>query len=243
MRTLTRRGLIVPAMLAPFMGVIGLTRPSGASAQGAAFPARARFLHANTGVEKIEVMVNGTKELDEFAYGQVSDWIEVQPGVVRLTITADRPGINYRLFDTVYPVFAGQDFDVIISDLLVIGAPVDTSSLAADSARVRVINAALDVPPIDIAIKGGATVIAALAYGEQSADADVPAGTNDLEVRVSDTGEVVLDLPGVSIEPGMVYNMVIFGTPGSQDTPLTMTPLVTEARAAGQGAMTATPVS
>ena len=67
-----------------------------------------------------------TRSLDEFDYGEQSDWIDFQPGGARVTITADRAGFNYAVFDAVYPAPAGNDYYLVITDALVIGGVFDT---------------------------------------------------------------------------------------------------------------------
>src|SRR3954453_11442754 len=89
------------------------------------FPTRIRVLHAAPALGKVEVLFNGNEELDEFDYGTTSDWIEVDPGTVRLTIRRDRFGINYPVFDAIAPVVANEDYDLIISDPIIIPVPVD----------------------------------------------------------------------------------------------------------------------
>ena len=194
------------------------------------FPTRVRVLHASPELGKVEVLFNGQEKLDEFEYGTTSDWIEVEPGVVRTTIRRDRAGINYIAFDAIAPVVANEDYELVISDPLVIPAPVDRSPLAADSSRVRVIHASVDVPAIDVAMKGGDVVIDNLEYGQLSDPLEVPAGTYDLEARLHGTGEVALDLPGIAVEPGMVYHLVVYGKPGAAEAPLTVATLSDAAR-------------
>jgi hypothetical protein len=190
-----------------------------------------RALHAAPELGKVEVLFNGAKQLDEFEYGTTSDWIEIDPGVVRITISRDRAGINYFVFDAIAPVVANEDYNLIISDPLVIPAPVDRSPLPADISHVRVVHASVDIPAVDIAIKGGDVVIDNLEYAQLSDPVEVPAGTHDLEVRLHSTGEVALDLPGVVAEPGMIYDLVAYGKPGNDTTPLTVATLTDEARA------------
>lgn len=213
--------------------VVGLAsgRRSHLAAAQTPFPTRIRVLHAAPALGKVEVLFNGTEELDEFDYGTTSDWIEVRPGTVRILIRRDRFGINYPVFDAIAPVVANQDYELILSDPIVIPAPVDRSPLPADTSRVQVIHASVDVPAIDIAEKGGDVLIDNLSYGQLSDPADVPAGSYDLEARLHGSGEVVLDLPGVTVDPGMVYHLVIYGKPGDTDTPLTLATLADEALA------------
>ena len=96
-----------------------------------------------------------------------------------------------------------------------------------------------DVPVVDIAIKGG-DVIENLGYGQLSDPLDVPAGIHDLEVRHHGSSEVVFNVPGVEVKPGVVYDIVAYGNPGDDAMPLTVAVLTDEARA---GDPTATPSS
>ena len=65
---------------------------------------RVKLLHADPSVEEFEVFIDGVEVLEDFAYGQVSGWIDVAPGSARVTITADRAGFNVVVYDTVSPV-------------------------------------------------------------------------------------------------------------------------------------------
>jgi hypothetical protein len=209
---------------------IGAGRHGRLVAAQTPFPTRIRVLHAAPELGKVEVLFNGNEELDEFDYGTTSDWIDVNPGTVRTTIRRDRFGMNYPVFDAIAPVVANEDYEVILSDPIVIPAPVDRSPLPADTSRVQVIHASVDVPAIDIAHKGGDVVIDNLSYGQLSDATEVPAGSYDLEARLHGTGEVLLDLPAVTVEPGMVYHLVIYGRPGDTDTPLVVATLADETR-------------
>jgi hypothetical protein len=197
-------------------------------------------LHAAPQLGKVEVLFDGQEKLDEFDYGTTSDWIEVKPGVVRTTVRRDRAGINYVVFDAIAPVVANEDYSLILSDPLAIPVPVDRSPLAADAARVQVVHASVDLPAVDVAIKGGDVVVDDLQYGQLSDPMEVPAGTYDLELRLHGTSEVALDLPGVELKPGMVYDIVAYGAPGSASAPLTVAVLADEAHA---GVPSATPTS
>jgi hypothetical protein len=192
---------------------------------------------------KIEVLFNGDEVLDEFEYGTTSDWIEVQPGVVRGTIRRDRGGINYVVFDAIAPVVANEDYEMIISDLLVIPAPVDRDPLRENTARVRAIHASVDTPPIDVAVKGDGgrieEVTSTLNYAERSDALVIPGGAYDVEVRLHDTGEVLLTQPQIALEAGMTSDLVVYGTPGDANAPLAVATLSDEVRTSQ--AATATP--
>jgi hypothetical protein len=74
-------------------------------------------------------------------------------------------------------------------------------------------------------------VIENLTYGQLSDPLEVAAGSYDLEARLHGTGEVVLDLAGIAVEPEMVSHLILYGKPGDTDAPLTVATLSDEARA------------
>ena len=115
---------------------------------------RVKLLHADPSVEEFEVFIDGVEVLEDFAYGQASDWIDVAPGSARVTITADRAGFNVVVYDTVYPVPAGYDYSLIVTEALVYGDVFDTSPVPAGSARVRVVHASLALPAVEVAADG-----------------------------------------------------------------------------------------
>jgi hypothetical protein len=201
-----------------------------------AFPGRFRVLHASPDLGKIEVLFNGEKKLDEFQYGQASDWIDVDPGLVRITVQRDRLLINDVVFDLAIPVIADEHYEFIISDPLVIPAPVDRAPLPVDTARARAIHASIDTPVIDIAMKGGDPVLIGLGYGQITAPLEVPAGLYDLELRVHETGEVLAEVPQVPLGAGTVSDLVIYGKPGDANAPLTVSVLTDPVRVLPAGA-------
>jgi hypothetical protein len=182
------------------------------------------------------LLFNGDKKLDEFTYGQVSDWIEVDPGLVRIIVQRDRLFINDVVFDVALPVIADEQYELVISDPLVIPAPVDREPLPADTARARVIHASIDTPMIDLAIKGGDVVLSALEYGQITAPLEVPADLYDLEVRVHETGEVLTEVPQVPLAAGTVTDLVVYGRPGDTNAPLSVAVLAAPVRVLPVGA-------
>jgi hypothetical protein len=74
---------------------------------------------------------------------------------------------------------------------------------------MRVIHASVEVPAIDIAIKGGELIANDLRYGQLSAPREFQSGIYDLEARLQGTGVVEFDLPGEVVNPGMVHRLVM----------------------------------
>jgi len=210
--------MIVAAGAGPF---------SRASAQDAsALTTRVRFVQADTSVSKVEVHINNDEKLDEFKYGSTSDWIDVNPGSMRLTVTADRAGFNYVIFDGVYPILAGNDYQFVISDALVLSSVVDRSNLGDNESRVRILQASVDLPAVNVVATGATGDLATeLIYGMNSDYAVVAPGAYDIQVNAAQTGEALFTATGITLEPNMVYDLVIMGAVDNSDKPLTITSL------------------
>jgi hypothetical protein len=229
----SRRGLL--RLVGAGALTVAIGRASPVARAQTPYPTRLRILHASPALGKVEVHINGQEELDEFTYGMVSDWIQVDPGTARITIHRDRAGINYVVYDAYMAVTADEDYDFIIADPLIsdpviIPVQVDRSPLPANTGRLSAIHASVGLPAVDVARKGGDVLVENLQFGQLSAPLELPAGSVDLEVRAHETGDVVLDLAGTAIEAGKVYHLVVYGNPGSADTPVTSASLADDAR-------------
>ena len=238
------RKLSVTALLVIGSMVLGLAAPIGlqpTSAQdSSSIQTRVQILHASADLGKVEVAINYDTVLDEFTYGKTSDWIDIQPGSNRVTITEDRAGFNYAVFDTMYPVPAGNDYYLVISDALVLTSVVDRSPVRDGAARVRVVQASVDLPSVNVKASGQDVSFATkLEYARPSEYTTVPAGTYDVEVTLADSGDSVLTMPGIALEGNKVYELVIMGKPNNEDHPLQITTLEDTTTEAG----TATPSS
>lgn len=182
---------------------------------------RLQVLHGGTEVGKVEVFVNGDKVLDNFEYASVSDWIDVDPGTVRLTITRDRAGFNYAIYDMVVPMQLGHDYYAIITDALVLSGAFDTSQVAEGMGRVQVAHASVDAPAVNVtATNGDISAAKALRYSQASAAVDAPSGTYDFDISIRDTGQSLLTTPGIEIETGNSYLIALIGNPSDSDKPL-----------------------
>ena len=134
------------------------------------------------------------------------------------------------------PVIADERYEFIISDPLVIPAPVDRAPLPIDMARARVIHASIDTPVVDIAIQGGDVVLPPSGTARCLPPLEVPAGLYDLELRVHETGEVLAEVPQVPLGAGTVSDLVIHGKPGDANAPLTVSVLTDPVRVLPAGA-------
>lgn len=238
MRQRLRLGTVISSLL-----LLAIAAPLGitsASAQDAQILTRVQFLHAGTDLGDVEVHLDGESTLDNFSYGDQSEWIEVDPGSVQMTMTADRRGFNYMLFNAVYPVPAGNDYFVVITDEVVITGVFDTSPVLGDGSHVQFTQASVDTPRVNVTVSGESAALATnLGFARTSDPAPLPPGTFDIDVTLADSGEEALSVPGVEIDASKSYVFVLMGDPGDDDKPLTMVILETDLAASDE----ATPVS
>ena len=216
--------LLVATMVAMLLGPVGAA-PAVAQ-DDLSIQTRVQVLHADPALGQVEVFINDDEVLDEFTYGQQSDWIDFQPGGARVTITADRAGFNYAVFDAVYPAPADNDYYLIVTDPLVIGGVFDTNPIPDRGARVRIVQASVALPAVTVTANEESQVLARqLPYAATSVYTVVPAGTYDFDVTLADSGEVALTVPGMVLESNMTYDLVLMGQPGNEDHPLELRPL------------------
>jgi hypothetical protein len=211
--------LVIVSMMATLIGPIGAR--TAAAQDDLSIQTRVKILHASPDLGKIEVHINYDEVVDEFTYGQESDWIDFQPGAARVTITADRAGFNYAVFDAVYPAPAGNDYYLVVSSALVLAGAFDRSPIPDGGARVVVLQGSVSLPAVNVTATGEETAWATqLGYGRTSEAAVVPAGSYDLEVTLAEGGEVAISAPGTALDANTTNVLVIMGEPNNTDHPL-----------------------
>jgi hypothetical protein len=189
---------------------------------------RVVVLHADWSLGLVDVYINNDKVLTQFGYGQVSDWIDIAPGSARVTVTTNRGYLNYNFvaFDTVYPMPVGNDYSLIITTPLLLSGAFDTSPIPDSGARVRIVHGAVSLDAVNVvANEVGTTFAEKLRYSSVSDYSVVPAGTYDFNVSLANSGETVLQAPGMVLEANTTYELVIMGQPGDAIHPLELRPL------------------
>ena len=223
--------VLVAAMVAMLLGPIG--RVPAAAQDDLADQTRVVVLHADWSLDQIDVYINHEEVLQAFEYGEVSDWINFEPGGVRVTITTDRSGLNYNYvaFDAVLPAPAGNDYSLIVTTPIILGGVIDTSPVSDGGARVRIVHGAVDLRPVNVTANQKTFEFAQdLGYSSASDYTVVPAGTYDFDVTVAGKAESVLTAPGMVLEGNTIYELVIMGQPNDENHPLELRPLADAAR-------------
>lgn len=165
---------------------------------------RIRFFHAAPDTGNADIYLNETKILANFPYGRLSDYLTVPQG-------------NYQI--DIYP--AGNQTDTFISRKISV-LPLQNRTLAAagqagkwklamfedeharhpEESGIRLVNLLTDLPLIDLAVKGGPSIIKRVEIRKASPYLAVTPGSADLEVRAAGTKDVLFSLPAAELAPG-----------------------------------------
>jgi len=131
-------------------------------------------------------------------------------------------GASNVVEDTTVDFENGKSYSVFVVDEYPdVDALVLEDNAAAPSsgnAMIRFVHLSPDAPSVDLAIEGETDVL----YGNQSfKDAtdftEISAEDYDFEVRDNSSGDVVLSIPDINIEPGWFYTIVVRGYANPQD--------------------------
>ena len=227
--------VFLPMMLALAVTLVGF----GLSASAQDSDARVRITHASPDAPAVDIWVNGSPAVTNLAFGQSTDLIPLPAGSYDVAVTpagSTDPEADAVISATL-TLEAGAAYDVVATGLLAnITAsvyPLDLSPVADGNTRIEVIHASPDAPAVNI-LASGTPIIEDLQFPEASGYLEVPAGTYDIQVAVTESGAVALDLPGTALDAGQVYQVIAVGL--VSDGSLTVLPLVAPADSAVGGA-------
>ena len=179
-----------------------------------------RVAHFSPDTPAVEVYVNGELSgIQALNFGDVSGWVELPAGQYELAVApADTSYADAAIGPLAYDLQAGTWNTIAAVGSLDAGTLTvqvvqeDYSAIAEGNARVTILHAIEDAPAVDV-LAGGEPVVTALAFGDDAATLDVPAGTYNLQVVPSGATEpVVLDLSGTELMPHTFYFVAATGT-------------------------------
>ncbi|WP_082232164.1 DUF4397 domain-containing protein [Halobacillus massiliensis] len=180
--------------------------------------ARVRLLHASPNAPEVDVYVNGQPLLERFAYKQRSDYLTVPAGQYKIDIYPSGQ-TSQPVLTQMVEVGAGNMYTVAAAgpvENLHLLAVIDSDSVSSGKAKVRFWHLSPNAPAVDIAVKGGDILFRNVPFGKATRYLTLQPGTVDLEVRAAGTPNVVLTLPGVTLNPNESYTIVAVGFAGEQ---------------------------
>lgn len=178
--------------------------------------AMVRVAHLSPDAPAVDIWVNGEVVLEEVPYKAVSGYLELPAGVHQIQVSPAGK-TEPIVIDATITFKANTSYTVAATGLLNEDdlAPIllmDDSSVTMSNSKVRFVHTSPDAPAVDVAQAGGAVLFKEADFREASSYLELPAGTYDLEVRVANTMNVALPLPGVTLEEGTNYTVFAIGT-------------------------------
>jgi hypothetical protein len=174
--------------------------------------AQVRVVHAVSGAPAVDVYVDGALALSNVPFFALSDYLTVPAGARSVSVTVT--GTTTPIIGPANLSFeAGRSYTVAArgtaSNPLSIGVEIyldDRSTPAAGRARVRVLHLSPDAPAVTPFANGMPLLFSSISYPNASPYIDVPAGTYNVEARVT-SGAAAITLPFLTLEEGRIYDI------------------------------------
>ncbi|MGE3075385.1 MAG: DUF4397 domain-containing protein [Dehalococcoidia bacterium] len=211
--------LAIAALVAALAAVVSFA-PRSASA---ADTGRVRVMHASPDTPAVDIFVDGAKAVTALAFPNNTPYVTLPAGGHNVKVfVSPSDGSGAPALEATLDVAAGKDYSVLAVGELGKGSlglyllEDDNSTPAAGKAHVRLIHAAPDAPPVNVALAGTDTnIFTGVAYRNFGGYTPVDAGTYSLDVNVNASGATVLTIPNLKLEARTVYTAVAVGLAGN----------------------------
>jgi Domain of unknown function (DUF4397) len=216
-----RRRLAAVALAA--LTVAMFTMPGMASGAQTGDQALVRVAHFAPGLLKGDVYViyvNGRLQLKGVPFKTVSDYLKVKPGKFKVEVRkAGDPADAAPVIAATVRLEAGKAYTVaVFGQLTSVKAALLTDDLTrpgASRSKVRLIQAIPGESAVDL-VTGGDVLVSAARFPSASKYREIPAGSVDLQVRKSGSGEVLAKKSNVKLASGSISSLVAVGGIGEK---------------------------
>jgi hypothetical protein len=186
-----------------------------------------RVVHASPDAPAVNVLVDGQPVAENVEFGSATEYLDLTAGDHQVQVVpAD--GDAAIIDQTV--TLDGWTSSILavtgnLADIQLQQQAVDISETDPGQARLRLLNADPQGANLGLAIAGSQDpLVGGTAFPDASDYAAVNPGTYDMELRNTDSGEVVTSSPGFTVEAGQVYDLMALGaSEGGQPTLLALT--------------------
>lgn len=191
------------------LGGIALAAPAGADTDQAGDEGWVRLAHFSPDTPEVDATLtavsgDGSIELTDVGYGDVSGYSRLPEGTYSVAmVPAGAPADTEPAIATTFEVIGGGAATVaavgLNEDLEARIIADDLTPPADDQARVRLIQASISSPEVDVLTDTGSPIAQNAPFGSATEYADVDAGRWTLEIIGTQSGMVEVDLPGGSV--------------------------------------------
>jgi Domain of unknown function (DUF4397) len=183
-------------------------------ATGAAQDTRAmvRVIHLSAGVPKVDLYVDGTRTVAGVPFRTASRYHSLPAGAHTLAIRpAGSAAGSTPLASARASITAGAPYSAVLmgasAQLKAVVAKDDFTAPPAGRAKLRIVDAAPQSPPLDIAVADGPVLFRDVRFGEVSPFIAVAAGRMAMEVRAAGTSRVLFTQGAAPIPAGMIVTL------------------------------------
>jgi hypothetical protein len=191
-----------------------------------------RFVHASPAIPSGVVFVNGEVKYSGVRYQSVTKWSAFSPGTYEIAFGTSSNIENAAIGPITIEAEAGDTLSIVIygNENPAFGlVEEDIRTIEEGNSRITVFHAIEGGSPIDVTANGS-PVIELLSYpgtivnpdglNDGFTSLDVPAGTYDLQARLSNTSIVIIDAPNTSTIQGEIYLFILMGRSDAPDVML-----------------------
>jgi Domain of unknown function (DUF4397) len=183
-------------------------------ATGAAQDSRAmvRVVHLSPGVPKVDLYVDGTRTVAGVPFKTASRYHALPAGAHTLALRpAGSSAGATPLASARASITAGAPYSAVLlgasAQLKAVVVKDDFTAPPAGRAKLRIIDAAPQSPPLDIAVADGPVLFRDVRFGEVSPFITVAAGRMAVEVRAAGTSRVLFTQGAAPIPAGMIVTL------------------------------------
>ncbi|MBA2753572.1 MAG: DUF4397 domain-containing protein, partial [Chloroflexia bacterium] len=192
--------------------------------------ARVRIVHASPDAGPVDVYAGEESLFVGLEFASASDYIMIPAGEQQVRVVPAGGSVDDAAIDVSSEFADGGTYEIVAGGLReeIEGQiyEVNRGTLGGNNtARVRVIHAAIGVEAVDVVTSGGETLFTGIEPGSATDYVEIEAATLDLEVRAAGSTEAAITAPGVMVEAGQVYDIFAIGQ--AEDQTLQLLPLST----------------
>lgn len=210
------RGLTILGALALVASLFAVFTSRAQAADGVA---HVRIVHAAPAAPNVDVYLDGTKLLSNFAFGTINPYAQVPAGSHTIVIVAAGAPQSPATIQGTATVEAGKAYTIAaigntspaVTPSLVVFA--DDNSVSNNNAKARVYHLSDNAGAVAVST-GGKTVINSLSFQKASDYLNVPGGTYDFTVTLLDKNNTTVPLNGATLAANKVTSVFALGEVG-----------------------------
>jgi len=193
---------------------------------GSGSDACVRIIHAAPDAAPVDVYLNEAKISAGLSYGTATEYAAVPSGQGRnVQVTAQDAPVAEAIINSNLDFQAGQAYEILVSgagdDLQLTITGTDLRPVPAGQARLRLIHASPDAGSIDIGIAGSdENLFEGVNFRDATHYVVLDRGDYQLQVRPGGDDMTVALQTDVTIDEGIVYDLILIGRPDDRSLKL-----------------------